>query len=338
MTNNLYDSLEICLQALEEGADGASLESCLAQFPELADELRPILETAVQARAQAVREVPADAMRRGRARVLQHAAELRERERAAALAPFWRKLWQSGRAVRTLATSLAVLVFLFSGGTGLVFASSDALPGDNLYPVKRSWEGVQLALILDPKAKLQRETEFEQERVHEIHTLFSESRKTQVDFQGVVESQQPNVWQVAGLKIAIDNELITNANILPGALVRVIGETEDGIIQAEQISLIRVPSATQTSTATPHSSETPTLRPTAQPTDDATETKEPGQTVEPGKTEPPDIETPEPQKTDTHEKEPTEKPKDGGGGGGGDGGGGGGGGGGDGGGGDGGGG
>jgi uncharacterized membrane protein YgcG len=317
MTNNLYDSLEICLQALEEGADGASLESCLARFPALADELRPILETAIQARAQAVREVPADAMRRGRARVLQHAAELRERERAAALAPFWRKFRQSGRAVRTLATSLAVLVFLFSGGTGLVFASSDALPGDNLYPVKRSWEGVQLALILDPKAKSQRETEFEQERVHEIHTLFSESRKTKVDFQGVVESQQPNVWQVAGLKIAIDNEATFNGKIVPGALVRVIGETEDGIIQAEQISLIQVPSVTPTLIPTA------TLQPTQPPSDNATETKEPGQIVEPGKTEQPDIETPEPKQTDSRESQPTEKPNDGGGdGGGGDGGGG----------------
>ena len=317
MTNTLYDSLEVCLQALEEGAD---LESCLARFPALADELRPILETAAQARAQAVREVPADAMRRGRARVLQHAAELRERDRAAALAPFWHKLWQPVRTVRTLATSLTAFVFLFSGGTGLVFASSNSLPGDNLYPVKRSWEGVQLAVILDPKAKAQRETEFEQERVHEIHTLFSESRKTKVDFQGVVESQQPNVWQVAGLKIAVDNELATNGKIRPGAQVRVIGETENGVIQAEQINLIQVPSAT--STLTP----TATLRPTQPPSDTATETKEPRQTVEPGKTEPPDIETPEPKKTDTGgEKQPTEKPGDGGGGGGGDGGGGGGG-------------
>jgi len=285
MTDTLYDALEVCLQALERGA---SLESCLARFPAQTDELRPILETAVQARAQAIRDVPAEAMRRGRARVLQHAAELREHNRAAVV-PFWRKPWQAGRAFRLLATSLTAVVFLFSGGTGLVFASSNSLPGDNLYPVKRSWEDVQLVFIFDPKAKSEREMEFEHERVHEIRTLFSESRKTRVDFQGVVESQQTDVWQIAGLRIAIDDDAAFNGEIIPGALVQVIGETEDGIIQAEQINLIQAPSATQTPTLQP--SPTSTLQPTNRPT----ETSETGEIVEPGEIQSSsDVESPEP--------------------------------------------
>ena len=39
--NNLYDALEICLQELEQGAD---IETALIRYPDLADELRPILE------------------------------------------------------------------------------------------------------------------------------------------------------------------------------------------------------------------------------------------------------------------------------------------------------
>ena len=297
MTDHLYDALEICLQALEKGAN---VETCLARFPALAEELRPILETASQARAHAVQEVPADALRRGRTRVLQYAAELREQRQAAV--PFWRKLFQPGRALRTMATSLTAVVFVFSGGTGLVFASSNSLPGDNLYPLKRSWEGVQLAFTLDPAAKSQRQIEFEQERVHEIHELFSESRKTQVDFQGVVQTQQPDVWQIAGLKIAIDNDATIDARILPGTVVWVIGETEDGIIQAEQIILIQAPS----SSPTPAPQQTQALRPTQaqEPTDEATE---PRSAVEPGQTENPDIETPEPPSAEIHKAEPTEK-------------------------------
>jgi hypothetical protein len=300
MTDTMYDALEVCLQALERGA---SLESCLARFPALADELRPILETAVQARAQAIRDVPAEAMRRGRARVLQHAAELCERNQAIVV-PFWRKPWQAGRAFRLLATSLTAVVFLFSGGTGLVFASSNSLPGDNLYPVKRSWEDVQLAFIFDPKAKSEREMEFEHERVHEIQGLFSESRKTRVDFQGVVDSQQADVWQVSGLRIAIDDDVAPDSKIVPGALVQVIGGTEDGIIQAEQIILIQAPSATQTPTLQP--SPTSTL----QPTNRLTETSETGETVEPGETQSSsDVESPKPENTDSHENEPTQQPK-----------------------------
>ena len=79
MTTNLYDALEICLQALEQGSD---VESCLVRFPALADELRPILEAASQARSAAVMDVPPAAMRRSKARVLQAAAEMREQATA----------------------------------------------------------------------------------------------------------------------------------------------------------------------------------------------------------------------------------------------------------------
>ncbi len=296
MTENLYDALEICLQALEKGAD---IEICLQLFPTLTDELRPILETATQARTQAIQDVPVDGMRRGRAQVLQHAAELREQKRLAVV-PFWRKPFETGRALRVATTSLTTVVFLFSSGTGLVFASSGSLPGDNLYPVKRSWENVQLALILDPKAKLERENELEHERVNEIHELFSESRKIQVDFQGLVELKQANVWQIAGLRIAIDNEAVLNSKIVPGALVRVIGETENGTIQAEQIILIQTPSASQT--------PTPQKTPTRFPTEESSETKTPEKNSEPGETEKPEVETLAPEKTDTHEQEATKEP------------------------------
>ena len=43
MNNKLYDTLEICLQALE---NGDSLDSILTRYPDLESELRPILEAA----------------------------------------------------------------------------------------------------------------------------------------------------------------------------------------------------------------------------------------------------------------------------------------------------
>jgi len=243
MTDNLYDALEVCLQALEQGA---SVESCLALFPALGDELRPVLESAVQARDGAVHDVPAQAMRRGRARVLQHAAELRERSRAGS-APLWRRPGRAGRVVRWAVTTLATVIFLLSGSTGLVFASSNSLPGDKLYPVKRSWEDVQLVLIVDPATRSQRETEFEQERVQEIHALFSESRVAQVNFQGQVQAQQPGVWQIADLRILVDQESSVDGQVAIGSLVQVIGETEDGQIKAQRIQLLAPPAAAPTS-------------------------------------------------------------------------------------------
>jgi hypothetical protein len=250
-SDTLFDALEICLQALDQGAD---VESCLSRYPALADELRPILIAAVQARAASVTEVPAEVARRGRARVLQAAAEMREQQNAAPVLPFWRKKGFFGaRFYRLALTTAVVIAFLLTGGTGLVNASSGALPGDRLYPVKRSWEGVQLAFVFDQQTKVELEHKFDHERVQEIEELYSEKRFEQVNFQGVVETQQTNVWRISGLDVAIEEETVYVGDIIIGSRVQVIGETDDGMIKAEQISLIAAPGVTPPvfSTATP---------------------------------------------------------------------------------------
>ena len=260
-TEPLFDALEICLQALDEGV---AVESCLVLYPDLADELRPILVAAVQARAAAVTEVPVDAARRGKARVLQAAAEMREQQMAVPGQPVWRKKGLFGaRIFRLGVTTILVIAFLLTGGTRLVNASSGALPGDRLYPVKRSWEDFQLAFVRDSQTKAALEHQFDHERVQEIEALYSEKRIEPVNFQGVVESQQTGTWRIAGLNVAIDEETATGAGINSGAIVRIVGETDDGVIKAGQITLIATPGVTPTaiSSPTPASQTLPTLTP-----------------------------------------------------------------------------
>jgi len=132
--NNLYETLEICLQDIEQGAD---IDTVLFRYPELADELRPILEASVNARRMEVAPPPVEVVRRNRAKVLQHAAQLRE---AKVKSPS-RRIWLA--SLRRVAVTLAVVATLFVSGTGLVRAASATLPGDNLYPVKRTWEYVR---------------------------------------------------------------------------------------------------------------------------------------------------------------------------------------------------
>jgi len=64
MNEKMYEALEVCLRAIETGAE---IESVLTRYPQMADELRPILETSVQAQSLVAHSVPEDAMRRGRA-------------------------------------------------------------------------------------------------------------------------------------------------------------------------------------------------------------------------------------------------------------------------------
>jgi hypothetical protein len=238
---NLFDALEICLRALDKGAD---VEACLALFPNLKDDLRPILMAAVEARSNPAREVSVDAARRGKARVLQAAAEMREQNNTVSTSSSWRSTKKSlfgTRFFRLAITTVVMLVFLLTGGTGLVSASSNALPGDHLYPVKRSWEDVRLFFVLDPGARVRLEHEFEDERVQEIHVLYSENRVAQVNFQGVVQSHNDDDWVIGGLNISVDDQTRPEGNVIPGVTVQVVGETENGVIKAKQIILIATP-------------------------------------------------------------------------------------------------
>ena len=73
--NKLYDALENCLQALEQGQ---SMDSVLKRYPGLAAQLRPMLEASLQARTSERLPVPSEAQGRGRLRLLPRAAEFRQ--------------------------------------------------------------------------------------------------------------------------------------------------------------------------------------------------------------------------------------------------------------------
>src|SRR5512144_2380347 len=124
--NNLYEVLEICLQDIEQGAD---IDTVLFRYPDLADELRPILEASRNASSLAVPAPSAEVVQRNRFKVLQRAAQLRRAKAKSA------RVWFA--SLRRIAVTLAVVVALFIGGTGLVRAASATVPGDQLYPVKR---------------------------------------------------------------------------------------------------------------------------------------------------------------------------------------------------------
>ena len=189
--NNIFDALEVCLQEIENGAD---METVLARYPKLANELRPILETSVKARNMSNVEPSPDAIRRGRARVMQHAAELRESR----VAPRKRVI----PAFQRLALSFSLAALLLLSSTGLLNASASALPGENLYPVKRTWEGLRLLLIFDQQARTLLEDQFEYERLHEVNELLTEGRHETIQFAGVF-MQVNGVTYVSGVPVIL---------------------------------------------------------------------------------------------------------------------------------------
>jgi len=231
MNNNLYDILEICLQALE---NDDSLDAILARYPGLESELRPILEAAQQARALPAPLPSADAMRRGKARLLQQAAEMREAKRPAPrrqrVIPWFQRL----------AISLSLTVAALMGGTGLVQASSTALPGENLYPVKRTWEDMRLLFVFSPTAREALAGEYEQERLDEVSELLREGRVVSITFSGVVTESSASRIVVSTVPVAITNSTTFSGDPLTvGSAVIVTGQTDSaGHVSAMAVQVL----------------------------------------------------------------------------------------------------
>ena len=226
--NNIYDALEYGLRALEDGAD---LNSVLARYPEFADELRPILEASIAAREMAAAGPSPDGMQRGRAKLSQRAAELRE-----ASAPPPRRVLPVFQRL-SLALSIAV-VFLLSG-TGLVRAAAVALPGEGLYPVKRTWEGVRLFFVFDAKLREALESEYEDERLEEVGELLTEGRYETIQFAGVYMDVN-GVAYVSGIRVVIvDATQLPAGDLRSGAAVIVTGHTNaEGFVEVEFLELL----------------------------------------------------------------------------------------------------
>lgn len=228
---NLYEALEICLQDIEKGAD---VEAVLFRYPDLADELRPILEASAGAKSMAVPMPSPEVVQRNRARILQHAAQMRE----VRVKPLQRVWFAS---LRRLTVTVVVVVALFVSGTGLVRAAADTLPGDNLYPVKRTWEDLSLFLTFDSQLRETLEVERENERVYELQKLLAEGRSAEVDFSGWVTRQNGNEWVVSpGITVVLSDQTeVQDGPIVVNNAVRVRGWTqENGIVLAERVRLL----------------------------------------------------------------------------------------------------
>lgn len=222
--NNIYDALEICLQDLENGAD---LESVLARYPDLAGELHPILKASVMARARSVVAPSPDAVRRGRAKVMQRASEMRE----AKVAPRKRMI----PLFQRLAISFTLATFFLASGTGLVGASSSALPGEHLYPVKRTWEDLRLFFTFDLDHKNFLESEFDSERLDEVGELIVEGRHETIQFAGVF-TQLNGMDYVSGVPVLIPADLQAPVS---GTAVIITGRTNaQGFVELETIDLL----------------------------------------------------------------------------------------------------
>ena len=243
MSEKLFDALETCLQAIEQGA---TLDEILARFPALAKDLRPILETSLHARTLADSPLPDGLQRRGRARLLQRASQMRETKRAP------RRTWLYN--FRPLAVTITLVFFLLSS-TGLVSASSGALPGDHLYPVKRTWEDMRLLFTFGEENRETLTLNYENERQEETSELLAGGRVASVSFSGYVTAQTNIQWIVSGIPVSIAEQTVLPMEpLVVGSAVTVYGVTSaDGHVDATSVAI--VPAGTLVPTPKPEDGE-----------------------------------------------------------------------------------
>jgi hypothetical protein len=175
--------LDECLERVMKGED---ILACLADHPEHAAELEPLLKTALDTRnAAAVKPRPEFRQRAG----YEYQAVIREMPPQKAHNPFrWQVRWMA---------PVAIVIVLLLGGGGTVMAASNSLPDSPLYRVKLATETVQLAFTRSDLDKAELYARLADKRVEEI----------------VKMAKKGNMEQVEKVTVRMDNQLIAMSNL-----------------------------------------------------------------------------------------------------------------------------
>src|SRR5664280_534481 len=250
MNKGLIDALEACLEMME---DGEGIDAVLAAYPHLAARMRPLLMTAFRVRSSNPEPLPQTTLSRQRSRGLTLAADMRQGKI---------RYKVHGRFFRPVIAIVLVIVLLVMSSNGLLVASAHSIPGDSLYPLKRSLETTQLQLVFNIAQRQVLEKTFRERRVAETKSLISIRRIEDVDFTGVVTNQSGDEWQVSGIPVVINDQVNLEEKIEIGDDIDVHGSTDlAGTVEAIHLSLAKVSKgdddfAGVTSTPTPSTKPT----------------------------------------------------------------------------------
>jgi hypothetical protein len=194
--------LDICITRIQSG--DTTIDECLKEFSEHTGALEPLLEVAADIRSSMAPSGPSETFIStshvrllNRLRAAQRQPQPVKKKRTQRLRLFWQP------AYRLISLLLAIVLVMTS--VGVAYASSDALPGDTLYGVKRSIEEARLALTWSPIGDSELLTLFAHERLAEIEGLIATDRAEDIEVS------------LAGYEDIIDRLIDTADEIAPSA-------------------------------------------------------------------------------------------------------------------------
>jgi hypothetical protein len=168
----LLDILDDCLTRLHSGEQ--TLEDCLSEHPQQADELAPLLEIAHQSNMVFTPPEPGPHfVSTSRTRILNQLRVKKnaKRERPRRSLPR-RLIWRPAYAL----ASIFLTVVLLASSAGVAWASTDSLPGDTLYGVKRGIEEFRLTVAQEPWDDAALLQEFTERRLDELEEVIAIDR------------------------------------------------------------------------------------------------------------------------------------------------------------------
>jgi hypothetical protein len=244
MTDSFESILDECVSALQAGVP---IDDILAEAPDYADELRPLLYAAAVLANPNPRLAPEQTKSALRREYMKQVTELAaipapslgEKKRAI-LSIIRRRLTRTAVLNDLVTITLTVVLTLLMVFLLLNYLAVNTLPGDLLYGVKRVSENVQLTLAFDEMYQVKLSEEFNQRRLQEIEQLIRQNRAAVVQFRGVLETKGENLWVVEGHTVFLPVDVELEGNLREGSTVEVIGLLRTNkILEADTIKGVK---------------------------------------------------------------------------------------------------
>jgi hypothetical protein len=179
MNKKFDETFQSCLDLIRGGQE--TIESVIARYPEYADELRVQLEGAIWLSTSSAALDPRPGfVSASRNRLVSRIKQEQQPELTTPIT--WSGRLQQFFSVQKVVPAAFVFVLmlaLFVSGS-VVSASQKALPGDDLYSVKRTLEQIALATSLDEKNDAELQIQFVEKRLTEVQALIVEERYEEV--------------------------------------------------------------------------------------------------------------------------------------------------------------
>ena len=150
--------LDECLERIL--VRGETVEQCLGRYPELADELQPLLQTALSAKETLTIKPRPEFRDRARYQMQSALREMEEKRQRRFSLFSWQPRWAT--------VAITALLVLVLGGGSTVAAAGNSLPDQPLYPVKLATEKVRIAVTFSRLGKAELYVQLADERVNEV--------------------------------------------------------------------------------------------------------------------------------------------------------------------------